>query len=100
MRVKISQLKNQLSKYLEAVRRGASVEVLDRNVAVARIIPVGGGASPGEADRAQAAFFEEQVHLGVIRQGTGKISTRILRGKPPGRPGVLEALVSERREGR
>jgi len=38
-RVKISELKNNLSKYLRHVRRGHTVEVLDRDTPVARIVP-------------------------------------------------------------
>ncbi len=38
-RVKISELKNHLSAYLRHVRRGNSVEVLDRDTVVARIVP-------------------------------------------------------------
>jgi len=45
-RVKIAELKDQLSKHLRAVERGAEVEVLDRERPIARIIPAdpdGGG---------------------------------------------------------
>jgi prevent-host-death family protein len=38
-RVKISELKAHLSEYLRHVRRGHTVEVLDRETPVARIIP-------------------------------------------------------------
>jgi prevent-host-death family protein len=40
-RVKIAELKNQLSKHLRAVERGASFEVTDRDRPVARIVPIG-----------------------------------------------------------
>jgi prevent-host-death family protein len=39
-RVKISELKNHLSKYLRHVRRGHTVEVLDRDTLIAEIVPV------------------------------------------------------------
>jgi prevent-host-death family protein len=39
-RVKIAQLKDQLSKHLRAVERGASLEVTDRDRPIARIVPV------------------------------------------------------------
>jgi prevent-host-death family protein len=39
-RVKIAELKNQLSKYLRAVERGETVEVTDRDRPIARIVPV------------------------------------------------------------
>lgn len=38
-RVKISELKAHLSKYLRHVRRGHTVEVMDRDTPVARVVP-------------------------------------------------------------
>jgi len=38
-RVKISELKAHLSEYLRHVRRGHTVEVLDRDTPVARVVP-------------------------------------------------------------
>ncbi len=40
IRVKIAELKDQLSKHLRAVERGAEVEVTDRDRPIARIVPV------------------------------------------------------------
>lgn len=42
-RVKIAELKDQLSKHLRAVERGTEVEVTDRDRPIARIVPVGEG---------------------------------------------------------
>lgn len=39
-RVKIAELKDQLSRHLRAVERGAEVEVTDRGRPIARIVPV------------------------------------------------------------
>jgi prevent-host-death family protein len=39
-RVKISELKNHLSAYLRHVRKGHTVEVLDRDTPVANIVPI------------------------------------------------------------
>src|SRR6266511_227986 len=39
-RVKIAELKDQLSKYLRAVEQGEEVEVTDRNRPIARIVQV------------------------------------------------------------
>ena len=39
-RVKIAELKDQLSKRLRAVERGAELEVTDRDRPIARIVPV------------------------------------------------------------
>lgn len=40
-RVKIAELKDQLSRHLRAVERGDEVEVTDRGRPIARIVPVG-----------------------------------------------------------
>ena len=40
MKVKIGLLKNELSKYLQKVRKGEEITVTDRNVAIAKIIPL------------------------------------------------------------
>jgi prevent-host-death family protein len=39
-RVKIAELKDQLSRHLREVERGAEVEVTDRDRPIARIIPI------------------------------------------------------------
>lgn len=39
-RVKIAELKDQLSRHLRDVERGAEVEVTDRDRPIARIVPV------------------------------------------------------------
>ncbi len=38
--VRIAELKAKLSEYLRAVRRGETIEVLDRETPVAQIVPV------------------------------------------------------------
>jgi prevent-host-death family protein len=40
-RVKIAELKDQLSRHLREVERGGVVEVTDRDRPIARIVPVG-----------------------------------------------------------
>jgi prevent-host-death family protein len=38
-RVKIAELKSQLSRYLRAVERGAEIEITDRDRPIARLVP-------------------------------------------------------------
>ena len=45
-RVKIAELKDQLSRYLREVERGAEVEVTDRNRPIARIVPIPADEGP------------------------------------------------------
>jgi prevent-host-death family protein len=40
-RVKIAELKSQLSRHLRAVERGAEIEITDRDRPIARLVPVG-----------------------------------------------------------
>ena len=102
IRARISQLKNQLSRYLRAVRRGEVVEILDRNTPVARILPcpVAQEDTGGTEARACRAFFEEQARLGILRRGTDILPKDIVDTPPPGKPGVLAALIADRRRGR
>lgn len=95
---KISEVKNQLSRYLDYVRRGGRVRILDRNIPVADIVPIEPGAAPSkESDLALLSALERQ---GGIRRGTGKIPPELL--SPPQGPiaGVVKALLEERRNSR
>jgi prevent-host-death family protein len=38
-RVKIAEFKNQLSRHLRAVERGAEIEITDRDRPIARLVP-------------------------------------------------------------
>ena len=48
---KVSELKNNLSRYLSYVRRGGVVRVFDRDRAVAELVPIGQGATGGSDER-------------------------------------------------
>ncbi|GIW40975.1 MAG: hypothetical protein KatS3mg076_1552 [Candidatus Binatia bacterium] len=93
---KISDLKNQLSRYLDLVRKGETVRVFDRNRPVADIVPIERGrkSAHGEDD----PLLDVMERKGLVRRGTGRIAPEILRNNPRGEPcGVLEALLEERR---
>ena len=45
MKVKISELKARLSAYLDLVRRGKTVIVLDRKTPIAQLVPFSGSAA-------------------------------------------------------
>ena len=55
-RVKISELKAHLSEYLRHVRRGHTVEVMDRDTPVARLVP-----------------FEDRASGLIVRPAQGKL---------------------------
>ena len=92
---KIANLKNNLSRYLDHVRRGGSVTVLDRDRPVARLVPLPHEGARGVSDR--LARLERQ---GLIRRGTGGRVTGLRTRKPARLPGgVLRGLLEERERG-
>lgn len=99
-RAKISELRNHLSQYLDRVRRGETIEVVDRNVPVARVVPIGAGSRRGR--QRDGAWIERLLRSGHVRSGALKGVSEILKRVPPGpaKSGVLDALLSERRAGR
>jgi len=44
--VRIAELKAKLSEFLRSVQRGESLAVLDRNTAIAHIVPIRGRSGP------------------------------------------------------
>jgi prevent-host-death family protein len=92
-KVSISELKNQLSAYLQSVRGGETVVVYDRSRPVARI------------DRVADEYDEDRV---VQLQRTGQLAPPVdplpldlLRSPAPrASASVLDALLQEREEGR
>jgi prevent-host-death family protein len=55
-RVKIAELRDQLSRHLRDVERGAEVEVTDRERPIARIVPVTGNEIPVVVTQPRRAF--------------------------------------------
>jgi antitoxin (DNA-binding transcriptional repressor) of toxin-antitoxin stability system len=97
-RATISQTKNQLSALLEHVKRGEEVLILERDVPIARIVPV-----HGVGPRDTGSMLAELERRGVIRTGRtppdAKLTARL--GPPPAARGdILAALLAEREEGR
>lgn len=91
---KISQVKNQLSRYLAMVRRGEIVRILDRNTPIAQIVPI--AQAVGDAPVGEEALAELE-RKGLVRRGSGRIDRELLRSNPPGKSaGVLDALLEER----
>jgi antitoxin (DNA-binding transcriptional repressor) of toxin-antitoxin stability system len=89
---KVSDLKNQLSRYLDYVRNGETVLVLDRKIPVAELRPVSEKISSG-----RIAALERK---GIIRRGRGQFSAKFLKSLPAGKPaGVVAALLDEREKG-
>ena len=93
----IANLKNKLSYYLEKVKKGESIIVLDRTTPVARIVPI---EAPSDLQpREEDAWLRRLEASGVIRRGAGKGVAEIWKSAPPGRRpvGAVDALIEERR---
>ncbi len=87
----VAELKARLSEYLDRVQAGTEVLVTERGRPVARIVPVG--------DSGDLAELERQ---GVVRVGTMRLPDGFLDEELPAitGPGLTEALLEERSEGR
>jgi antitoxin (DNA-binding transcriptional repressor) of toxin-antitoxin stability system len=89
----VSELKNQISRYLDYVKHGETVLVLDRMVPVAELKPV-----------TRMSSSEKLVALerkGIIQLGGGKIPEKFFKAKLVGkRARILDALLEERKRGR
>jgi len=90
----VSELKAHLSKYLRVARRGGEVQVLERGVPIARLVP----CQPGSEDG--TARLDRLARSGIVRRGTGDLGW-ILRDPPPSVPGAdLSRALDEDREDR
>jgi prevent-host-death family protein len=93
----IAELRNHLSRFLDYVRAGGRVVVLDRDRPVAEIIPLA-SVPPVGAGQAQLDDLERR---GIVRQAASPLTASDLTGPLPGRKsGVLAALLEERRRDR
>jgi prevent-host-death family protein len=97
-KAKIAELKNNLSRYLEQVRHGETVLVVDRDQPIAQIIPLSHAraAGPG-ADEDRLTRLERR---GLVRRGTGGLPDWLGKRKPPrlGRS-LLRDLLTDREAG-
>ncbi len=96
IKANVSTLKNGLSRYLRKVRQGETIEVVDRDLLIARIVPIEPAAQHSED------WLAQLDQLGLVRRGAMQGCQEIMNGPPPGNlsANVLEALLDERCEGR
>ncbi len=104
-RVKIGDLKNNLSRYLTYVRDGGELLVLDRDVPIARVLAY--GMDRAGSSTSPEGYWNEERLLRLERQGTvarpqeaGRSWVKSLRPAklPAGAPGALDVLLQARRE--
>lgn len=101
--VKIADLKNNLSRHLAKVRKGAEITVLDRATPVARLVPY---VAHGEAREADGTTrVEHLVRQGVLSPGDPRAVSRWLARHrpvklPAGSRSAVDELLAMRRESR
>jgi prevent-host-death family protein len=96
--VKTAEAKNNLSRYLEYVRRGGRVRILDRDEPVADLVPIEHLSEADEDD----ALLASLARRGLVRLGKpGPMPKDLLRAGPKvALDGAVAALLSERRRSR
>ena len=94
---RIGQLRDGLSRYIDQVREGSEILVLDRDRPVARIVPAGGPSPAPGGDGERLLDLERR---GILRRGKGRYPAVLKRGQPVKvRGSVLADLRSERESG-
>jgi antitoxin (DNA-binding transcriptional repressor) of toxin-antitoxin stability system len=95
---KIAELKNNLSRYLDYVKAGGTVMVLERDRPIAQIVALSRsrvprrGTDDGRLDRLE--------RRGVLRRGSGGLPEWLGKRRPPRlRGSVLRDLWAERASG-
>jgi prevent-host-death family protein len=90
-RVSVTELKNRLSEYLRLVKKGETIEVLDRTVPVARIVAI----SSLESD--SNAVLDRAVFEGVVTRAASPPDLDFLKRKPVRvRSDPVRALIDSR----
>jgi len=94
---RIGQLRDGLSRYLDVVREGGEVLVLDRDRPVDRIVPAGASHPAAGGDSERLLDLERR---GVLLRGKGRYPAGLKRGRPARvRGSVLADLRAERESG-
>jgi prevent-host-death family protein len=97
-KVGITELRSNLSRYLDQVKRGNPILVLQGNQPVAQIVPLQKAARSNASDEARIARLERK---GLIRRGGGGSGQWLVKRRLVKVPGsVLQDLLDERRSGR
>jgi len=96
----IAELRNHLSRYLDHVRAGGTVTICDRDIPVARIVPVGNSERRTKKD--DEARLDRLERQGLIRRGKGDVLEWLKHRKLPKgrlRSSLVQAVLEERESG-
>jgi prevent-host-death family protein len=94
----VAELKNRLSHYLDRVKRGETILVLERSTPVARIVPA---SPPAELNTQELeAWLRRLEAKGVLRVGARKGVGRLLTAVPSGRrpTRAVSTLIHDREQ--
>ena len=92
--VLLSQLKNRLSYFVDKVKNGEVIIILDRNIPVAQITPI-----PVNKTIADTGALMRLERAGLVTRAIRSLSAREIKNlamKPTKRVSVLQALLEER----
>jgi|SRR5450432_3421743 antitoxin (DNA-binding transcriptional repressor) of toxin-antitoxin stability system len=89
----LARAKDDLSRYVEYVRRGGKVRILVRGVPAADLVPVR-QPSPTDDD----AELAELERLGILRRGSGGVSRELLKPGPRLRGKPSSVTIREERD--
>lgn len=93
-RAAVADLKAHLSRYLRRVKAGEEVVITERNVPIARLVPLTGAQKEGDYLRTLEARGIARRGTGTLPKGFWKLSRPHDRGD-----GVRKAVGEDRREG-
>jgi prevent-host-death family protein len=91
----VVDLKARLSEHLRLVKAGHEVVITERNVPVARLVPL------DDSERRSTRRLR-LTRAGIVKPGAGKMPA-LLKRPPAGKPAsisAVDALLDERRDGR
>jgi prevent-host-death family protein len=95
----VGTLRNNLSKYLEMVRKGETIEILDRKTPVARLTPIEPSTKPGKGSL--SPWMQKLIREGRVRPPVKPLPPDFFDRIPGNKNArVVEALLEERRSGR
>ncbi len=97
--VNIAELNNNLSRYLEQVKAGKEIIVRDRNLAVARLVPINETDSPNEELSRLAAQGKIRLGEGAVDDSYWKMKLPRVKSVRAAGQGVLQWLIDEERNG-
>jgi prevent-host-death family protein len=88
--VSVTELKNQLSRYLRLVKRGETIEILERSVPVARL--------EGIPSRAHGDGHLERLRRdGLVKPARRRGGADLMKAPPvPCRGDAVQAVIDER----